>query len=162
VEVSSRVIDLGNKTLFQSFIRDISKRKRAEIALINERNRSNAIIAAIGDGITIQDRDFRIIYQNQVHVDTHGDHVGRYCYQAYQHRDAVCDACLMAKAFLDGKIHRDVRSASSQNGKRHLEITSSPLRDENGEIVARFNETASHGLAHAAKPDESDLHDYLR
>jgi PAS domain S-box-containing protein len=137
VEVSSRLIDLGDKPLFQSVIRDVSERKQAEAALINERNRSNAIIAAIGDGITIQDRDFRIIYQNQIHKATYGDHVGKLCYEAYQHRKAVCDACIMAQTFLDGEIHRAMRSRPAEPGRpRHIEVTSSPLRDETGEIVA--------------------------
>ena len=30
---------------------------------------ADAIIAAIGDGISIQDTDFKIVYQNQIHKD---------------------------------------------------------------------------------------------
>jgi two-component system cell cycle sensor histidine kinase/response regulator CckA len=93
VEVSSRVIDEGNNIFFQSIIRDITERKQAEIALINERNMSQAIIAAIGDGISIQDRDFRITYQNQVMRALRGDRVGEYCYQAYEHQDKTCEGC---------------------------------------------------------------------
>ena len=40
----------------------------------DEKSRSAAIIAAIGDGITIQDRDFKILFQNQIAVNQMGDH----------------------------------------------------------------------------------------
>ena len=38
-----------------------------------EKAKTDAIIAAIGDGLSIQDRDYRILYQNQVHKDIIGD-----------------------------------------------------------------------------------------
>jgi len=66
VEVSSRLIELDGQSFFLSIARDITERKQEEIALLNEKNRSEAIIAAIGDGISIQDRNFKVIYQNQV------------------------------------------------------------------------------------------------
>ena len=136
VEVSSRVIDDGGKIFFQSIIRDTSERKQAEIALINEKNRSEAIIAAIGDGISIQDRNFKILYQNKIHKDMTGDHAGEYCYQAYEHQNSTCNECPVAASFKDGMIHRTERAVQTDQGAIHIEITTSPLKNEAGEIVA--------------------------
>ncbi|MCK9419779.1 MAG: PAS domain S-box protein [Nitrospirae bacterium] len=136
VEVSSRLIDSDGKILFQSIIRDITERKQAEVALINEKNKSQAIIAAIGDGISIQDLDFRVIYQNQVDKNLHGDHIGEYCYQAYEQKDQTCDNCALAASFKDGMIHTTERTVQTANGPLHVEITVSPLKNESGEIVA--------------------------
>jgi len=101
-----------------------------------EKDRAEAIIAAIGDGISIQDRDFRVLYQNEVHRKMVGDHVGRFCYQAYERRDAVCEECPVALSFQDGGIHTVERTAPTERGTIHVEITSSPLRDPQGKIIA--------------------------
>jgi PAS domain S-box-containing protein len=136
VEVSARLIELNGPSYFLSIARDITERKRAEIALINEKNRSEAIIAAIGDGISIQDRNFKILYENRIHKDMIGDYVGECCYQAYQHLNEPCEGCAMAATFKDGMIHTAEKSASTVQGMTYFEITSSPLKNESGEIVA--------------------------
>ena len=101
-----------------------------------EKNRAEAIIAAIGDGISIQDTEYRVLYQNEVHRKLVGDHVGEYCYQAYERKDAVCEGCPVALSFQDGRIHTVERSAPTERGTIHAEITSSLLRDPSGKIVA--------------------------
>ena len=72
-------------------IRDITGRKEAEEKLRSAlksaeeaKARTEAIIAAIGDGISIQDTDYRIIYQNDIARKMQGDHVGEYCYTVYE------------------------------------------------------------------------------
>jgi two-component system cell cycle sensor histidine kinase/response regulator CckA len=136
VEISSRALEAGGKRLYLGIIRDISERRQAERALIQEKNKFEAIIAAIGDGISIQDRNFKILYQNQVHKNLIGDHVGEFCYQAYEHSDAVCQNCPVAQSFQDGMIHTMERSTATGRGTRYVEITTSPLRDEAGGIIA--------------------------
>lgn len=107
--------------------------RRAE----DERAKSEAIIAALDEGLTIQDRNFRVLAQNEAHRRmTGGDHVGKYCYEAYRGRDRVCDDCTAALCFVDGKSHtREYENLPGHPGKS-LEISVSPLRDAGGEIVA--------------------------
>ena len=123
---------------------DFLKRLQAEAALQEalaqareEKNKTEAIISAMGDGISIQDTDLKIIYQNEVHKKMAGDHVGEYCYQAYEHNDQACDGCPVVKAFEDGRVHKTDRT--TPKGDRpplHVEITASPLRNQAGEIIA--------------------------
>src|SRR5512134_1380443 len=85
-----------------------SKQSEAELqkamaAAVDEKLRSEAVIAAIGDGLTIQDRNYTIIYQNEVHKKRFGDHVGERCHRAYRSRDNVCDECAAKLAFEDGR-----------------------------------------------------------
>jgi PAS domain S-box-containing protein len=94
------------------------------------------IIEAIGDAISIQNPDFKILYQNQAHKDIIGDHVGEHCYQAYEQRDSVCEGCPLAMTFQDGGIYTKERSAPTDRGTIYVEITSSPLRDKTGKIIA--------------------------
>lgn len=96
--------------------------------------RTEAIIAAIGDGISIQNTDFKILYQNQIHKGFVGDHIGEYCYKAYECRENVCEGCPLAMAFRDGKIHTVERS--NPTGTLCVEITASPIRDATGKIIA--------------------------
>jgi diguanylate cyclase (GGDEF)-like protein/PAS domain S-box-containing protein len=94
------------------------------------------IIDAVGDGISIQDTQFRILYQNQIHRALMGDHIGEYCYKAYERREQVCEGCHLAQSFRDGKIHRAVQRRVKEKGKFYFEIISSPVKDEKGEIIA--------------------------
>ena len=94
------------------------------------------LLDVIGDGLRIVDKDFRVVYENQAHRDLLGNHVGEHCYRAYQHRDTVCDDCAVYRSFLDGKIHKDVRSVMTDKGTRYVEVTSSNLRDAAGNVIA--------------------------
>ncbi|MDH4162934.1 MAG: PAS domain S-box protein [Nitrospirota bacterium] len=121
----------------------LARRKRAEerlrTALANledEKARSEAVIAAIPDGISIQDRNYRILYQNQVHKALVGDHLGKTCYEAYSNRTSLCPECPVARSCADGRMHTLEKTRSSERGTIHIEINSAPLRNARGEIVA--------------------------
>lgn len=102
-----------------------------------ERAKSDAIIAALGDGLSIQDRNFRVLYQNEKHkMITGGDHVGSFCYKTYRHKDHVCDGCPVALCFADGMVHTQENRIPSADGDRFVEVSASPLKDAGGEIVA--------------------------
>jgi PAS domain S-box-containing protein len=116
--------------------RMLNKRIKLEGALLEEKSRTGAIIAAIGDGISIQDTNYKILYQNEIYKDMVSDHIGEYCYKAYQKRDDVCEGCHLALSFEDGKIHKGELIRVTDEGAVHYEITSSPLKDSAGRIVA--------------------------
>jgi PAS domain S-box-containing protein len=65
-----------------------------------------------------------------------GSHIGEYCYQVYRHGDTRCEECPVAESFKDGQIHTTERTLQSGEGTRYFEITSSPLKDETGAIIA--------------------------
>jgi len=109
-----------------------SERKK----LAAEKSRSEAIIAGIGQGISIQDRDFRVLYQNENHTQIIGSHEGELCFMAYEGEEAVCEGCPVARSFADGKIHRTERHVVHPDHDLWVEITSSPLFGTDGEIIA--------------------------
>jgi PAS domain S-box-containing protein len=123
--------------------RDITDHKRAEEALRaaktraeSERVKTEAIVAAIGDGLSIQDREFRIVYQNERHRAVMGEHVDEKCFNAYWGNDRQCEGCPMARTFRDGGVHLEEREISFNGDLRYFEITTSPLRDASGEVTA--------------------------
>ena len=105
--------------------------------LAEEKNRSEAIIAALGDGISIQSPDFRVLYQNEAHRRlVGGDCLGELCYQVYARRDQICDGCPVEAAFADGAVHRLEKVNQPGRSSTHLEIVATPLRDANGRTTA--------------------------
>ena len=95
-----------------------------------------ALLDAMDDAVSVQDTDLRVLYQNRAHKELVGDHVGEYCYSAYQKKDAPCEGCHLLQSFRDGLSHSRVTSTLTDRGVRHVEIISSPLRDAGGSIVA--------------------------
>jgi len=110
-------------------------KQTAKKALLDEKSKSETILAAIGDGISIQAANFRILYQNQIHKDLVGEHVGELCYKAYRQRDAICEECPLAMSFKDGEIHKVERSVTTNRGTLHIAVTASSLRNAQGEII---------------------------
>lgn len=97
---------------------------------------TETILAAMGDAVSIQNTDFKILYQNKIHIGIIGDHKGEYCYREYEKKDHVCEGCPIAMSFKDGKIHTEERSVTKDDGLSYFEITASPLRDSKGKIIA--------------------------
>lgn len=123
-------------------VRNVTQRRRAEADLReavrrlgDEKAKTEGILAAMGDGISIQDLDLKVLYQNEVHRRLIGDQVGQHCYQAYEGRAAVCDGCPVARACADGQVHTVERSVQTAGGTLQVEITASPVRDYTGAIV---------------------------
>lgn len=127
-----------------SMVQDITERKKADDALQaalrtaeDERLKSKLIIESIGEPLSIIDTDFRFVYQNKVHRDTFGEHIGQLCYKAMNNRDAICEGCQMAESFRDGNIHTKERVVPRGKGSpQYVVNTASPLRDSTGKIVA--------------------------
>jgi PAS domain S-box-containing protein len=101
-----------------------------------EKARSQGVLESVGDAISMQDLDLRILYQNQAHMDLMGAHLGEYCHEAYQQNKAICPQCHLVQSFQDGMTHKSEKCAQTRHGLRYAEIISTPLRDASGTIVA--------------------------
>ncbi len=148
-EIAVRLLFGSIFILFGIYIQfGVTRLKRAEDALngavINlegavrkaedEKNKTNAIIEAIGDGIILQDTDYKVIYQNQIQNEIYGNCIGEYCYKAYEGKDSICEDCPIELSFKDGKIHRTERKVTDK-GILYIELTGSPLKDSTGKII---------------------------
>jgi two-component system, NtrC family, sensor kinase len=95
------------------------------------------VLDTIPDGITIQDRDFNIIYQNTAIREAFGEHLGSKCYRVYERRTQICEGCGIRKAFETGQptiVHRTAITANSMES--HWEIACFPLFDDEGNMFA--------------------------
>jgi two-component system sensor histidine kinase/response regulator len=120
------------------------KRKRTEETLCaarlkteEERAMSESIIAALGDPLSIVDRDGNVLFQNQISRETIGERTGGHRHLGSSGWDEPCEYCAVAACCADGQIHKVEKSGTTPDGRhRHVEITASPLRSASGEIVA--------------------------
>jgi PAS domain S-box-containing protein len=117
---------------------DITERKKAEQELQTERNKLQSVIGAIEYALTIQDKDYNIMYQNEAsRISSSGSRIGEKCYRVYEGRDKVCDGCPVKKAFKDGKSHTAERQRLSSSGEiTFWENTANPITDASGKIVS--------------------------
>jgi PAS domain S-box-containing protein len=99
-------------------------------------NRWEAIMSSMGDGISIQNSDYIITYQNQALQDLVGAHVGEHCYTAYECKDHICERCPVELAFNDGGIHKAERTVTVGKETKYREVIASPLKNIRGEIVS--------------------------
>jgi len=144
----------GNIVAVMEIAKDITERKNLEMRLktytetlekrIEERTKAlndseaklRAILAGIGDYITIQNRELDIIWINQPMIDLYGEEIiGEKCYKAYRALIAPCPECTAEKVFNEEKTVVSERSVILPDGRRgYTLVTSSPLRDADGNI----------------------------
>lgn len=118
-------------------VRDLTRRVKAEKQVVLEKNKLQAILAAMQYGVTIRDLDYNLIYQNDYTTGIFGNCLGKKCHEVFQASDAICDECPCEKSFKDGKSHTSIRRVIGPNGQiSYWENTASPIRDADGEIVS--------------------------
>jgi PAS domain S-box-containing protein len=117
-----------------------SSLKQAEEALQAEHNKLLSLLSlmeVMEYTVTIQDKEYNIIYQNErSRIASGGDCVGKKCYRAYEGREKVCDGCPVEQAFKDGKSHTSERMTISAGKVVFWENTANPIRDTTGKIVS--------------------------
>ena len=128
--------NVENMRLYNESQQEVKERKLAEEALQSEKNKLQSVVDALEDGLSIQDKDYNIIYQTEpTRVTFGGDHVGEKCYRVYEGRDNVCDGCPVEKAFRDGKSHISERKVIEPSAEISFwENTANPIRNARGEI----------------------------
>jgi PAS domain S-box-containing protein len=137
VDISISGIMYGGQKLIFCIQRDVTERNRAEEKLQAEKNKLQSLVDAMEDGLTIQDRDYNIIYEGRLQRTLFGDHLGEKCYRVYEGREKICEGCPVEKAFKDGKSHTSERRSVLPSGEvTFWENTANPIRDAHGEIVS--------------------------
>ena len=109
--------------------------KQADRSLLEEKMKFESIVSSIGDGISFVDTNYKIMYQNSVHIGALGNHTGEYCHKAYHYKTEVCEGCPVAMSYADGGIHRTERLVEGDGNKRYFEVTAAPVKNTSGNIV---------------------------
>ncbi|MCJ7540522.1 MAG: PAS domain S-box protein, partial [Desulfobacterales bacterium] len=128
----------GNKILgIIGVLIDISNRKYAEEAIRESESKLNAMLASIGDHISMLDKDLTILWANEIAEKIFGnDIIGKKCYEVYHKRTEPCEPypCITLRAFQDGKIHEHDTQVLDKDGEKvFFHCTANvALRDKGG------------------------------
>ncbi|MDD5065825.1 MAG: ATP-binding protein [bacterium] len=117
---------------------ELSKNYQEAKELLKDKgNLLDTLMVAMGDGLSIQDLDMRIVYQNKFMTDNFGNHTGEYCYFIYERRDKICEGCPIQSAYKDGKVHQALRVGITKDGTPfRFENIASVLKNKQGKIIA--------------------------
>ena len=108
-----------------------------EEALNRQRDEYQKLFEVVPCIITVQDRDYRLLTYNKRFSERFDPKPGDYCYSAYKGRSSKCEDCPVERTFADGQSHFSQESGIGRDGRpRHWLVRTSPIRNENGEIVA--------------------------
>ncbi len=138
------VYDEGGRLLcVDGLCLDISDQKKAEQELRGaferaeaEKARTEAIIAGMGDGISIHSPDYSILYENRILRELTGKREGTTCHRFHGCLSMGRDGCPVAKTFADGRIHTIETEAVTNRGNAPIEVTTSPIRGASGEVTS--------------------------
>ncbi len=108
--------------------------KKKKSPAISEKNIFNALLGSLEYGLTIQDRDYNILFQNDFMRNHFGSSSGK-CYEVYEYRDTPCKGCPVREAFRDEKSHDAERIVREPTGKLRVWLnTAIPIRNDQGEV----------------------------
>jgi len=108
----------------------VADRQRLE----DEQQKFRTVVECLGEGLTIKDLDYRIVYQNCAMTDMFGDHVGNHCFRIFD-LEAPCDGCPTVMAMKDGTTHSSLRTCRIGGKTIHIESTASLLRNARGLVT---------------------------
>jgi signal transduction histidine kinase len=109
---------------------------------LSESDALQHVARALGIGISIVDRDFRIIWTNHLvqneepeREDEGSSVIGAHCYAAYYGRSSICPGCLPLRSFETGEVYTAVSRRVGRDGQpRYLQITSVPIPGPGGTV----------------------------
>jgi PAS domain S-box-containing protein len=133
--VNARHAEIEGELMTVAFVSDISQSKKAEEALRESKRFLSSIFSSIQDGISILDKEFRIIQVNPAMEKWYADSmplVGKKCYAAYHDRGRACKACPSRQTIKAGKPAYEIVPLKVRGNSipGWLEVFSFPLKDE--------------------------------
>ncbi len=101
---------------------------------------SHEVIDGITDGISIIDRDYRVLMVNKAISQWHNKPMelfrGKPCYEVFQQQSSLCQGCPAHEAFDTGRPVFRERVSTTLGGKKfYFHLTAFPLKDEDGRTM---------------------------
>jgi len=95
-----------------------------------------AVLNTVSDAITVIDKDFKIIFQNEAVQQIYGATIGKRCYAAYRGRQEPCENCIVLEVIKDEKAKRALRDIQLPDGSiLWMEVFSGPFKDLEGNLI---------------------------
>jgi PAS domain S-box-containing protein len=109
---------------------------KIDIYNIKEEILLKSVLDTVSDGITVIDKDFKVVFYNESIRKKFGNITGRYCFDAYRGRKEPCVDCLIFEVMKDGKQRKILRDTLLPNGDvGWMECASGALKDKDGNLI---------------------------
>jgi len=90
----------------------------------------------VPNNIAVIDKDFNVVVANSQFKSVFGEPAGKHCFEVYKSRDSVCDHCMAARTFEDGRVRVTDEDGFDKNGRpAHYVVHIAPVYDEVGTIA---------------------------
>ena len=90
----------------------------------------------VPNNIAVIDRDFKVVTSNGSFKSVFGDPDGRHCYEVYKSRNTICEHCMAARTFEDGRIRVNDEEGVDKDGRpAHYVVHIAPVYNEVGRIA---------------------------
>ena len=115
---------------------EIALRQSTENNLTTERDRLEQVTKAIGAGLAIIDRDYRVIWTNHIMSQKFRSTPGVSCYNALKQRETPCDECGVREVFEKSLVQcSSIHRLIDTHGKEGwYQVIVTPIRDKDGII----------------------------
>ncbi|MCX8042777.1 MAG: ATP-binding protein [Desulfobacterota bacterium] len=118
----------------------ITLQERRKAVVNQELAWSNEVFDGIADGISIIDREYRVLLVNRTVAEWHGKSKAQFrglpCYKVYLEQDGPCYGCPARDTFATGQpAFRDRVSMVLNGRKYYFQITTFPLKDTQGATI---------------------------
>ncbi|MDI6723277.1 MAG: PAS domain S-box protein [Methanobacterium sp.] len=143
VENNNHLFELGGKTFILAISRDISERKKAELALKESEELLKTTIESSPDSITVTDLDLNIILCNQATVDMYGvsskdDIIGLNAFELVDPKDRGKLVEVVQKSLLNMEIvHLEINLFTKDKKESFpAEISGNIIKDAHGKPIS--------------------------
>ncbi len=131
--------DDGRAAKYVGTIQDITNRKQAETSLHEQENFLGLVLDSIQDGISVVDRDLKIVRVNRTLREWFPDLLpleGRKYSEVFNQLNINCDDCPVTKTLRDGNATRQEIPFRKDSGRPGtLEVFAFPIYDERHQIT---------------------------
>ena len=122
--------EAGKLTGYRGVDKDITERKLAEAARLENMARYQAVVEAFDGFLYICSPDYRVEFMNQRLIERTGRNaVGETCYKALHNSDSVCEWCVNGRVFQGETVRWEVRSPKDH---RWYFVVNTPIRHADG------------------------------
>ena len=139
VELYARRVRRQNIPHIQIMAKDITSERKIEEEKSKVKNRLEAILNGIDEGLAVIDRNYKIKNANRAFIKSLRHFgksvVGKYCYKVLRNYAKPCKQCVVRNTFQTDKSSKSIRSYQDSDGaKIYYETRAYPLRNPNGDI----------------------------
>ncbi|MEN8264797.1 MAG: diguanylate cyclase [Nitrospirota bacterium] len=131
VEINATTLELADIKYILCILRDVSKRKKAEMGLKYEKDKLIKIMNSMEDGVYIVNKHYGIEYLNPVIRKEYGAVTGHKCYKCFYERKVVCPWCKINEVLKGESIRWEW---FSQKNQKTYDRFATPLVNPDGSI----------------------------